>query len=310
VTTSNREPIVWEIDIRTFSGQFLGQWTLAMLVTALVVSLLLGVIFAGQGNWAALPPLLGMIAAVCAGVWLLGLLIIALLFRGRSRVRYTLSERSVRCESVDPAVRKVNRLAIVAGALSGNPGALGAGLLGVSREAEEALWRGAFRAVYHPGRRTIDLRSPWRTLFSIHCTEETYEEVAAAVADRMRQAGTADRVRRASPLRAHLGRTLLVLAASVCRFPLVDELDAGLLLSILVLCFACATVWLMNLFGWVVLAGLAVDVGVVLADLGRASGGESSLFLLGTAVLAWLAIGALRGRWHAALMEGYRDLGS
>ena len=131
-----------------------------------------------------------------------------------------------------------------------------------------------------------------------------------------------------SPLPAYLGRSALVILGCLPLFGLAEEYDTGLFLPILILCFGLATVWLINLFGWVILGGLLVQAGLVVADLFRLR--ESVLFRgetyygyevvgsddllimlvagLGAAALAWIAIGALRGRWLAALLAGYEDM--
>lgn len=215
------------------------------------------------------------------------------------------------------------------GLLAGRPQLAGAGLIGMSRESEEANWSGAFRAVFDPGSHSITLRNAWRTLMWVQCTPENYATVAAAVTDQMRAHKTTDRGAGPSPIPAYLGRTVLVVAASVPLFALSDEFDTGAFLPILILCFALAMVWMVNLFGWVVLGGLALLAGLVVAkqfevresmfhkgELYRAYevlGGDDIALLLvagaGAIVLVWLSVRALRGRWLAALLDGYRDMG-
>jgi hypothetical protein len=85
-----------------------------------------------------------------------------------------------------------------------------------------------------------------------------------------------------------------------------------------------------NLFGWVVLAGLLIQAVLLLArqfevrqsffrrgETYRAyevlGGDDLSLLAvagIGAAVLAWISIRALRGRFLAALIEGGRDMGA
>jgi hypothetical protein len=320
---------VWETDLPLLSRRMLAQWTVAMLVTALVMALILGLAFAAQGEWDALPPMLAMIGAVTAGLWLLGILIMALLFRGKYRVRYTLTAQGIRCDTIDKIAKGANRLAIVAGVLARSPQALGAGLIAKSRESEEARWGGAFKAVAHPDKLGIDLRNAWRPLLWVQCTPENYANVAEAIAGHMQRRKTAQRARGKSPLPAYLGRTALVLLACFPLFPLAEEFHTGLFLPLLILCFALATVWLINIFGWVVIGGLLVQASGVLLDQmqmresffdkGRyyrawevLGSDDISLLLVagvGAAVLAWLSWSAIKGRWLAALMQGYKDMG-
>jgi hypothetical protein len=325
-----RPDLIWETDLPLLSRRMLGQWSAAMLVTALVMALILGLIFVAQGEWDALPPMMAMTGAVTSGLWLLGLLIMLLLFRGRYRVRYTLSEKGIRCDAIDSIARKANRAAIVVGVLARSPQALGAGLIGISRESEEARWSGAFKAIFESDKQRIRLCNAWRTLLWVQCTPDNYVEVAEAIAGHMQKRRTESRARSKSPLPAYLGRTTLVLAASFPLFPLAEEFDTGLFLPIFILCFGLATVWLINLFGWAVIGGLAVQVIGVLVDqlevresffhkgehyrawevLGS---DDISLLLaagLGAAALVWLSWSAIRGRWWAALMQGYQDMGA
>jgi uncharacterized membrane protein YecN with MAPEG domain len=330
MTDTERTDLIWETDLPLLSRRMLTQWTAAMAVTALVMTLILGLVFAAQGEWDALPPMLAMIGAVTAGLWLLGLLIMALLFRGKYRVRYTLGKQGIRCDTVDRVAKAANRLAIVAGVLARSPQTLGAGLIATSRESEEARWGGAFKAVMHPDKFGIDLRNAWRPLLWVQCTPENYAQVAERIAEHMRRCGTQRRARGKSPLPAYLGRTALVLAASFPLFPLAEEFDTGLFLPIFILCFALATVWLINLFGWVVIGGLLVQAAGVILDqmemresffdkgryyrawevLGSDDIGLLLIAGLGAAILVWISWSALKGRWLAALMQGYQDMGA
>lgn len=320
--------IIWETDLPLFSRHMLKQWTLAMLATAAVMFLLLGIVFAAQGEWDSLLPMGAISLGAAGALWLLGLLIMLVIFRGRYRVRYTLSTRGLLCETIDPVARKANRLAIVAGALARSPQTLGAGLIATSREAEEVRWSGAFRAVKDPARHFITLRNAWRGLMWVQCTADNYAQVVAAIDAHMARRGTADRLGQRSPVPAYLGRSLLVVVACLPLFPLAEEFDTGLFLPIFILCFALATVWLINLFGWVVIGGLIVQAALVVVDqleiresffrkgeFYRAYTvlGDDDIALLvvagiGAAVLVWLSLRALRGRWLAALLEGYRDM--
>ncbi len=329
MSDASRPDLVWETDLPLLSRRMLGQWTAGMLVTALVMTLILGLVFAAQGEWDALLPMLGMILAVTAGLWVLGLLIMALLFRGKYRVRYTLSDKGIRCDTIDSIARKANRAAIVVGILARSPQALGAGLIATSRESEEARWSGAFKAVYEPDNQLVALRNSWRTLLWVQCTPENYAAVAESIENHMRRRKTESSARGKSPLPAYLGRTVLVLAASFPLFPLAEEFNTGLFLPLFILCFALATVWLINIFGWVVICALLVQAaGVVLDqmqmresffDKGRyyrawevLGGDDISLLLVagvGAAVLVWISWSAIKGRWLAALMQGYKDMG-
>lgn len=322
------ESLVWETDLPLFSRMMQAQWAGASLATAAVMMLIMAPIFISQGEWDALLGISAMAVATAAGLWLLGLLIMALLFRGRYRVRFTVDRKGILCETLDRTAKAANRLALVAGILARKPGVAGAGMIGMSRESESIRWAGAFRAVYQPQRHAILLRNNWRTLMWVQCTAENYAAVAAAVAQHMTRRRTAGRARGKSPLLGYLGRTLLVLVACAPLFPLADEYHTGLFLPILTLCFALATVWLIPLFGYVVMGGLGVQAVLVVLDLlalressffpGETyrgyeviSDSDAGLLLLsgiGAALLLWLSWRFVKGRVSSALTADYADM--
>jgi hypothetical protein len=326
---SAKEKIVWETDLRLFSPEMLKGWSLAMVATWVVMMLILGVVFLAQDEADALADMALVFLAVVAGLWALGFLVMALLFRGKFRVRYTASETGILMETLDTVAKKSNRLAIVLGALAGKPGLLGAGLINRSRETEGVEWDGAFRAVQRPERHLIVFKGSWRSLLLVQCLADNYARVAALVEREMSRHGTAQRVSGKSPLPAYLGRTVLVALASFPIFALHEEYDLDVFLPLLMFCFALATVWLIPLFGWVVMGCLGLIAFTVAASLAEVipsyirpgetftrfsvMGSEDWLLLglawLGAAWLTWLSVGALRGHIQSALTADWGDMG-
>jgi len=326
--TAAAAPLVWTTDIKLFSPAMLRQWTVAMLVTALVMTLLLGTIAAAQDDWDALPSFAIIAAGAAGGLWLLGLVIMAVLFRGRMRVRYTLGEDGLLQETVDSVARGANRAALVVGVLAGKPGLAGSGLIGRSRESEGVRWSGAFRAVPQPTRHMIALRNSWRTLMFVQCTQANYDEVLARIRAALALNGAEGRVKGGSPLPFFILHGLLILLACVPLFGLCDAYDLDIFAPILILCFAEATLWLIPLFGWVVIAGLAYLAFMVAADLAEVRqsmfspgesysgfellGGDDYTVLLlgglGAAYLVWLSLRALRGRLVPLLARDQGDM--
>ncbi|MBP8273778.1 MAG: hypothetical protein KAY59_05070 [Acidobacteria bacterium] len=320
--------LIWEVDLPLFSRRMLGSWTWAMCLVGLLMCGLLGVVFVAQGEWRSARTMLGLFAAITAAMWLLGILIMAVLFRGKFPVRYTLSASGIRCDVTSRTAKVTNRLAIAAGILGRSPQTLGAGLLATSRESEAALWTGAFRADPHPASHRIELRNAWRSLLWVQCRPDNYVDVAAAIDAHMARHQTASRVSSRSPLPAYLGRTLFVVVANAPLFVLADEFRVSLFLPIFTLCFALATVWLINIFGWVVIGGLVVMAAeVVLGQMevresmfepGRVyrawevlGGDDISLLVIsgaGALALGWMSWRAVRGRWMAALVQGFEDM--
>jgi len=328
VTAAASAPLVWTADIKLFSAAMLRQWTVAILATGLIMALLLGTIAASDGDWEAVPSFLLIAAGAAAGLWLLGLVIMAVLFRGRMRVRYTLSDEGLLQETVDSVAKGANRAALVAGVLTGKPGLAGSGLIGRSRESESVSWSGAFKAVPQPARRMIALRNSWRTLMFVQCTPENYDAVLARVNAAIASHGAEGRVKRGSPLPFFILHGLLILLASAPLFGLCDAFDLDIFAPILILCFAEATLWLIPLFGWVVIAGLGYLAFMTAADLAEVrqsmfspgetytgfdvlDGEETTVLLLaglGAAYLVWLSLRAIRGRIVPLLVQDQSDM--
>ncbi|HNQ03040.1 MAG TPA: hypothetical protein PKH69_00360 [Thiobacillaceae bacterium] len=326
---SAKEKIIWEIDLRLFSPEMAKTWSLAMLAIWLVMMLILGIVFIAQGEADVLPDLAGVLLSVTAGLWLLGFLTMALLFHGALRVRYTVSDTGVRMDIIDRVAQTGNRLAIALGLLSGRPGLLGAGLINRSRESEAVEWYDAFHTIQRPKRHLIVFKGAWRCLMFVQCLPDNYARVAARVHAEVSRHGADRRVPGKSPLPAILGRTVLTTLACFPIFALHAEYGLDVFLPLLMFCFALATLWLIPLFGWVVMGSLGL---IVLSVAGRlveeipsqirpgetftrlgVMGSEDWLLLglacLGMAWLICLSLGALRGRIPSALVAEGGDVG-
>lgn len=316
------EPITWESELRFFSPEMLKAWGLALLASWVLMMLLLGIVFTAQGETEALPTLALVMLAVTAGLGLLGLLVMLLLFRSGYPVRYTISSEGVHMQTLSQVAKRANRLAIALGLLTGKPGLLGSGLIARSRETEALSWQDAFRAELRPQRHLIVLKGAWRILMLVQCTPKNFAQVAARVQAEIARHGTDRRLPAKSPLPAYLWRSALVGFASWPIFALHVEYDLDVFLPLLMFCFALATVWLIPLFGWVVLGCLGLIAMTVTIRLtepipsiiypGRSfsylqvmSGGDwvlLSLAIGGGVFLAWQSIASLKGRQPTALM--------
>lgn len=325
---STAAKIVWDADLKLFSPLMLGRWTWGMVVTLGVMLLIMGAVLIPNEGWRALLGIAPMFAAVTGGLWLLGLIIMAVVFRGRYGVRYTLSSTGLRMETTSTAAKTSNRLAIVVGVLARKPGVAGAGLLAASQETQEVKWGGRFSAAYDPANRMIALKGPWRTLLLVQCTPENYAEVAARVETELKRHRTAARVPAKSPLPGYLLRTAATVIACAPMFVLADEYRLDLFMPIFILCFALATVWLLPVLAWAVLAGMALyAIEFIVAMLEERtsmfspgetylrytvlSGDDWALLAVvgaGMAWLVWLCMSALRGRVESALAADQGDM--
>lgn len=295
----------------------LRSYAIALGATALVVGGLMAFILAVSGESEGVLPLLGMLGLVLLGLAVLFLLVILLVFGNRMTQRFTLDARGVASEVVDRRARGAARLLILLGLLTGKAGAVGTGLIAAGDRTRALLWSEVGRVRYDPRRHVVALGNSWRTVVILFCTPQNYASVASAVA-----AATLGRLqRRRHPLPRLLLHTLLVALALVPIFRLPYPFERDLLLPILVLCFALATVWLIPLLAWVVVAGcgwLVVELALVALETRQSQFGSGSyrvwevldgsdwmalgLAGLGVAYLLWLSQAALRGRFVSGLM--------
>ena len=259
--------IAWAIAVPLLNNRaMVGGLVRVFGIAVLLMSGLMTIIFGSQGEWQVLPPLLLMFLAIFVGLIVAALLVMAIVFRNRMLFRFTVSETGISFETTDTAARATNRLSVVAGVLGGSAQATGAGLIAQSRETQEMRWQGAFRAEYRPRSRVVILRNAWRQLMLVYCTPENYAEVAERIVGAIEANGTADRVAKHSPVGRYVAWSTAAVLACLPLFALVEAFDVPLWLPIGILCFALATIWLVGLFGYVVLVGLAATAWMVAAD--------------------------------------------
>jgi hypothetical protein len=322
--------ISWEIEVPLLTNRdVVGSTFAAFALTALIAGSLVGMLLAAQGEWSAILPIFGVLGLIAGGLFGVGLLAMALIFRGDMRFRFTVSDKHIRSELIDTTARAVSRLTVVAGILAARPGAVGIGLIARGGEVTTLRWDGGFRATYDPRRRTIALRNGWRRLLTVYCTEQNYPAVAAVVRARMESRGTDRRVAARSPLPRMLAYTALAIIATLVVLPLGDISDVSLFLLLVMLCFAVAMIWLVSLFGYVVLGCIVAVIVSVVADAvstreSYLRPGETYWHLsvfseddwvtfgvagIGLVILGTLAVRAIRGRLPSMLERDANSAG-
>lgn len=322
MTHPSSDTIHWDIDIPLATNPVMwGAMIKATMGAALGVSALVGLLLAVQGDWRLVLPVAGLLLACGAGLLLVAGLVMVLVFGNRLGAHFVVDAEGVRYAQRDRRAHAANRGALVLGLLLGRPAAGGSGLLATLDERKALRWQGAFRAEAHPARHTIALRNRWRTLLWLYCTPTNFDAVQALVNRHMAQHGTAGRAAGTSPLRGHLLRTVLVVAACLPLFLLAPVYGHGLLLPLLLMCFALATVWLLRPLAWVVLVAAVLLVvrmlmgaveprasqfrpGITYWRFDLLSGDDwalTALGALGLVYLVGLALRTLQGRVLPAL---------
>ena len=320
----------WEIGIPLVTNpRMLRTFALVTALSVVLVVLLLGAVSGSQGDWGAVLTMTKIFALVGVGLFLLFLLVMGLVFGNRLRTRYTVDDEGIVQETVDKVGKVGSRLAVIAGILGRSPGTTGAGLIAMSNEVAALSWGGAFRVDAVPRRHLLVFRNAWRPIMEVYCTPQNYGAVAALVRDRMARRRTAERVESKSPLPQYLLHTALILVASFFVLLAYNEFDLDVLVPMIMLAFALATLWLIPLFGYVVLLTNALILLAFAAELFEES---TSLFrrgetyrqyevfsdsdwahlvaaLLALGYLSWLSIRAVRGKLLSLLMRDEGDAG-
>lgn len=325
------QTIDWEIEIRPLGNRLvIGAWLKAMAATWLVSMIIVGAVFAGSGEWQALPMLALALGLTALGLGILGLLIMGLLLGNRLRLGFSVGPHGIRYRTLDARMRALSRLAVGGGLLAASPAAAGAGLLATANEDMTLTWAGSFRLREHPRQHTLALHNGWRDLVHLYCLPENYHRVRALIEHHIVTHGTAQRLQeRRSPLPATLLGSAGILLASLPLFALGEITRLDLLLPILIMLFALATAWLIPLFGWVVMPMLLYVLGhtgmamfeqhtLQLVSTYRyrryelLDGGEWILLAAALVGGAWLwrvAWRAVRGRLVPLLFRDFEDRG-
>ncbi|MCX6553324.1 MAG: hypothetical protein NTY02_20350 [Acidobacteria bacterium] len=191
-------PFSWDTEFSLVTDRFvlydgakLFAWTYG------IVAVLFTAIFLLQGEPRAVLPLLGMFALAVAGLALLAIAIMAVIFRNRFQARITISAHGVVVESRSRVGRILNRVAAIGGALGRSPTTAGAGLLAMSSESVGIEWTDVRRVRQHADQLVLSLMNSWRVVLRIYCTPENYDQVRDLVT-RQAGAGTAARAGRAA----------------------------------------------------------------------------------------------------------------
>ena len=318
----------WDIDIPLLTNVYMLRAMLTVtLGSAALVAALVSLMLAVQGDGSLIPPMLGLFAAAGLGFLLLALLVMGLVFGNRLRARFSVDDQGVSFQTRDRVAKASNRAALALGLVLGRPGAAGSGLLAMTQEQQTLRWAGGFRAEFDAAHHSIALRNRWRTLLRVYCTPDNHAAVCARVREQMARHHTAERAQGRSPVAGYVVRTALAVLACVPMFLLAPVFDYGLLLPLLLMCFAIATIWFVRHLAWVVLgcsATLAVSMlmaGMVVRESAFSRGTHfrryevlsgddwalSVLALLGLAYLAWHAVQTLRKRSVPALEADLQD---
>ncbi len=320
--------LTWECNIRLLREPLLlGSVVKAFAIVYLLMALLMGVIFLGQGEWRVWLDMLWLFALVTGALLVLSVLIMLLIFRNRMDASFILDKRRAFCQLYGRDAQQMAPYARWLGFLLGKP-QLGGKFNKLVRQAVEYDWAQISAAHYQAQRYRIVLRNGWRTLLILYCPAPRYAEIAAFVERHIKAAHPPRQPRPASPLPRILWRSVLIVLASASLFALPYPFEQDVFFLIFLLCFGFATAWILSLLGYAVLFGVLWSLGEILytgfhqrpatfhfSGMPDHYSGFDLLFgdewlalaltLAGLTYLAWDAWQAVRGRNPSMLERDY-----
>ena len=311
----------WDVSVALINNPYIFRMSIQLcLITWIVIMCLFVFIFVATGEYDAVVPILTLMTALCAGLWVVMLLVMLVFFGNRMPMRFTIRRGGITCDITSKRSKWANRLLIIMGILARKPGAVGTGILAVTQESQTFEWNRVYAVTYNERRCVITLRNRWRSLLMIFCLPENYREVLETVTNhipRRPKKGTLQK----HPVARLLLRTFLTALACLAIFQPEYPFEVDLFVAIFILCFAMATIWLIPLFGYVVIAAVIYVTIVIIFQgiqihtsqysfLGSYRGfelihGEEwiGVALLGAALvyLVWSSWRAIKGKDESAL---------
>lgn len=323
------ETLEWNIDVPLLTNRYmLAALAKVMLGAGGIVTALVSLLLGLQGAWHAIPSITALLFSMSAGLFGVGLAVMAFPFRNRLASRFIIDSEGVHLEVTDSTARVGNRLAFWMGLALGSAAVPGSGLLSATQEAQTLRWSGTFHAIVEPATCSISFSNGWRTLLRVYCQRETFNAVVALVNKKMAAHTTASRASKRSPLGAYLARTLLVIAACLPILAISETYGVSLLPAFILLCFGVAMVWFARPLAWAVIGmvlvtGLLMLLGAIKERtsffshsrylryqmLSGDSWALTALAAVGAAVLVWLAIEILQEHIRPALAQDLMDSG-
>ncbi len=305
------EATTWEKDITILSNPLiLKQMFMVVAGSGLFMAFVLTVILAATGDYRDIPAMLLVSLLTASGLGLLLVMVTLIFFRNKTRVRFTIDDRGALWQTIDSRSKTASKLALIAGILGRNPAVAGAGALSISRETEFIRWKEIASATFNPGQKIITLNNSWRPVMMLVCLPNNYNQVTAFIKNKTGEPVIAKKAKKGLPIKALL-RTAIVTTASIPLFMLsAYPFELDIFMPLLLYLFALATVWLIPLFGWVVIAAaviLAVQITVTgFSEYYYLYGADQAAFIFSYPALVFLVIYSrayLRGKISSLLME-------
>jgi hypothetical protein len=319
---SKKQPdISWDISVPLINNPFIFRASIQLcLITWIVMMVLFGFLFGVTGEFDVLLSMLTIMTMLSAGLWVFMVLAMIIFFWNRMSMKFTINKAGVTCDLTGKRSKAANRLLIVLGILARKPGTLGTGLIALSQESQTFEWKRVYAVGYNEKRKVITLRNRWRSLIMIFCLPENYADVVETIQENIPRRPENQQLNK-NPLSSLFLRTALTILSCVPLFQLDYPFNVDLFIPILILCFSIATIWLIPLFGYVVIAAvLYLTVAIIFqglqvhssqfGSLGNYRGfelingaewGFMALIFLAIIYLLWSSWRAIKGKDESAL---------
>jgi hypothetical protein len=313
--------ISWDISIPLINNPFIFRSSIQLwLMTWIVAMFFFGFLFVVQGDFDVVLPILKLMTTIIVGLWVFMLIVMIAFFRNRMPMRFTINHAGVTCEITSKRSRWANRLLIVIGILARKPGAVGTGAIALSQESQTFEWKRVYSVVFNDKRKVITLRNRWRSLIMVYCLPENFDKIVETIkahTPRRPENGKPQK----NPLFRLLSRTALTVTACIPLFRLDFPFKVDLFIPVLILCFSLATIWLIPLFGYVVIGALLYMTIIVVSQGLKVHPSQFNIYndyrgfefihgddwffmaVLGSAILylIWSSWRAIKGRNESAL---------
>jgi hypothetical protein len=282
---------------------------------------LFGLLFVVTGEFDVLLSMLTIMTMIIVGLWVFMLLVMIFFFGNRMSMHFTINKGGVTCDVTSKRSKVANRLLIVLGILARKPGAVGTGVIALSQESQTFEWERVYAVKYNEKRKVITLRNRWRSLIMIFCLPENYSDVVETIKEKILRRPENQRLSK-NPLSGLLLRTSLTVFSCVPLFRLDYPFKVDLFIPIFILCFSMATIWLIPLFGYIVIGAVLYLAIVIISQglqvhssqyssLGNYRGFEllngdewvfMALIFLAIIYLIWSSWRAIKGKDESALL--------
>jgi hypothetical protein len=175
MATEQPSYLMWESEMPLLNNRFfLYGMAKLLLWTGLICGVIFGAIAIPAGGVKALGSMVAILGLILFGLLFLFVMISLVFFGNSYRVKYLLAAPGIGWESMGRRGKVANRLALVAGALSGSPSVAGAGLLAAASESGLLGWESVARIKAYPALSVISVMNSWRVVTRLYCTPQYY----------------------------------------------------------------------------------------------------------------------------------------